>query len=89
MGGLVKLNPVRRNLNIQLKGFINISGAIAIPEVSHMAKLLCFGDCKALYFFSAEIFTNGPINGRGLDKELRWHMGIPVVLHNTRIADVR
>ncbi len=86
---LVKFNPVGRNLHICFKGFINVAGTVAIPEICHMAIFLSLGYGKRFYVFRAKVLADYTIDRRGLYKKIGRNVGIPVVLHHPGIENIR
>ena len=66
-----------------------ISDLITVPEISNMAKFLCFRNSKLGYFFSTQILGNGAINLRRSNDVILGDVQITVVLHHAGIQNIR
>ena len=87
-GALRELDAVAFDFDVFFEFFIEIAGAVSVPEVGDVAEFLGFSGCERAQACGAEVFAHGAVDCRGRDQEMRRNMGVAVIFHHAGIADI-
>ncbi len=87
-GPLLEGHHVGRHFHVGLQTVGELAGAIAVPEVGHVAVLLGFGNGELAHAGTCQEFTQGAVDGRRLHQKARGDLQIAVVLHHAGEGDL-
>ena len=79
---LLEWDDVTRNLDILLVDLVEHAGAVAVPEVGHVAVLLGFAARELADLIAGEILAHRSVDRRRLHEKVSWQLEIAVVFHH-------
>ena len=88
-GTLREFDAIALDLDVFLEFFVEVAGAVAVPEVGDMAEFLSFGGSERAQARGAEVFAHGAVDCGRCDEIVRGDVCIAVVFHHAGIADIR